>query len=428
MLKRVLVKGPVLSRSGYGEQARFAVRALLSRQDLFDVHLVNISWGRTGQLIGDDEETQLFNELLQKTAQYVTKGGQFDISVQVTIPNEFEKIAPVNIGYTAGIETTKVAPEWIDKVNNLIDKVIVVSNHSKSVFEQTTYAVQNNATGEQNPNWGVTKPIEVVNYPVRDFEPEEVNIEFDTSKNFLVVAQWGPRKNLQNTIKWFIETFRDDEEVGLVLKTNIASDSAMDRINMISNLQKFLDSLGDRKCSVYLIHGELTPGQLTWLYEHRTMKGLINIGHGEGYGLPLFEAAYNGLPLITTAWSGQMDFICKPNSKGKMIPRVNRVDYDIETVQKSVVWKGVIQADSKWAYAKERSYKRALKDALEKEEFYRKEAAALRSYIRSNFTVEKIYSDFVDNIWKPSESEIQDMENAALADSSMLAALGNLQT
>ena len=36
-------------------------------------------------------------------------GGQFDISVQVTIPNEWKNIAPLNIGYTAGIETTKVA-------------------------------------------------------------------------------------------------------------------------------------------------------------------------------------------------------------------------------------------------------------------------------------------------------------------------------
>ena len=45
------------------------------------------------------------------------------MSLQVTIPNEFEKIAPVNIGYTAGIETTKVAPEWIEKCNNIVDKV-----------------------------------------------------------------------------------------------------------------------------------------------------------------------------------------------------------------------------------------------------------------------------------------------------------------
>jgi hypothetical protein len=65
----------------------------------------------------------------------------------------------------------------------------------------------------------------------------------------------------------------------------------------------------------------MSPGNLAWLYEHPTMKAMINIGHGEGYGLPLFEAAYHGLPLITTTWSGQMDFICKPNKKGKQVPR-----------------------------------------------------------------------------------------------------------
>ena len=37
------------------------------------------------------------------------------ISLQISIPNEWEKLAPVNIGITAGIETTKVAPQWIEK-------------------------------------------------------------------------------------------------------------------------------------------------------------------------------------------------------------------------------------------------------------------------------------------------------------------------
>ena len=40
-----------------------------------------------------------------------------DISLQITIPNEFEKMCPVNIGYTAGIETNKVAPIWLQKGN-----------------------------------------------------------------------------------------------------------------------------------------------------------------------------------------------------------------------------------------------------------------------------------------------------------------------
>ena len=33
----------------------------------------------------------------------------------MTIPNEFQAMATVNVGYTAGIETTKIAPVWIEK-------------------------------------------------------------------------------------------------------------------------------------------------------------------------------------------------------------------------------------------------------------------------------------------------------------------------
>jgi len=407
MLKKVLIKGPVLSRSGYGEQARFALRALRSRPDLFDIYIVNIPWGRTGQISSTDEEAEFIHQTLIKTQVYVQQVGYFDISLQVTVPNEFEKIAPVNVGYTAGIETTKVSPQWIAKSNETVDKIIVVSNHSKKVFEQTTYDVKDQA-GNEHRGWGLQVPIEAVNYPVREFGPEEVNIDFRTSKNFLTVSQWGPRKNLENTIKWFVETFADDEDVGLVVKTNTASDSVLDREVTQKRLEALLNACGPRKCSVYLIHGELSPGNLAWLYEHPTMRALINIGHGEGFGLPLFEAAYHGLPLITTAWSGQMDFICKPNKKGKQVPRVIKVDYDIKEVQKHAVWNGVIQADSKWAFAKENSYKRALKDALEKEEHYRKEAEALRSYIHENFTSEKIYDDFVSCI--VDEKNVKAME------------------
>ena len=41
--------------------------------------------------------------------------GPFEASLQVTIPNEWDRIAPINIGYTAGIETNKVSPAWISR-------------------------------------------------------------------------------------------------------------------------------------------------------------------------------------------------------------------------------------------------------------------------------------------------------------------------
>ena len=55
MKKKIFVRGPVLSQSGYGEQARFALRALKSREDLFEIYVVAIPWGKTGWVWEEDE-------------------------------------------------------------------------------------------------------------------------------------------------------------------------------------------------------------------------------------------------------------------------------------------------------------------------------------------------------------------------------------
>lgn len=420
------MKAPLLSRSGYGEQSRIALRALRTREDLFDIYVMNIPWGKTGHItISENSERQWIDKTLLKTIAYIQSGAQFDISLQTTIPNEFEPIAPVNIGFTAGIETNKIAPQWIEKCNEVVDKVITISEHSKKVLEETSYTATNKETGQEIPDWCLTKPVEVVNYPAYKHTPEPVDIEFTTTKNFLVVSQWGIRKNLDNTIKWFIEHFKDDEDVGLVLKTNTMSDCVADRESTSARLQTLLSQCPDRKCKVYLIHGEVTSGQLTWLYQHKTMKALINIAHGEGYGLPLFEAAYNGLPLVTVTWSGQMDFICKPNKKGKRVPLVARVDYDLKEIQPEAAWEGVIVKDSQWAYAKESSYKRALSEILEKEKHYADKAKALKKHILTNFSEEKIYQQFVEAAYGeplPQKISVEDLPKISLITSVYKAA------
>ena len=57
--------------------------------------------------------------------------------------------------------------------------------------------------------------------------------------NFLTVAQFGPRKNVPNTIKWFVEEFHD-EEVGLIVKSNIAKNCIIDREKLYSDMSDFL--------------------------------------------------------------------------------------------------------------------------------------------------------------------------------------------
>ncbi len=46
-MRTVLLKGPILSRSGYGEHARSVFRALQSRPDLYDIYIEPTIWGKT---------------------------------------------------------------------------------------------------------------------------------------------------------------------------------------------------------------------------------------------------------------------------------------------------------------------------------------------------------------------------------------------
>ena len=89
MKKNIILKGPVLTRSGYGEQSRFALRALRSRPDLYDIFIQPLPWGETSWLSDTNEERSWIDQTIEKTISYIQRGGTFDMSVQVTIPNEF---------------------------------------------------------------------------------------------------------------------------------------------------------------------------------------------------------------------------------------------------------------------------------------------------------------------------------------------------
>ena len=102
MKKNILLKGPILTRSGYGEHARFVLRALRSREDLFNIYIQPIQWGATSWINENDSERAWIDKRIEQTIAFIQQGGRFDASLQVTISNEWEKIAPVNIGVTPG--------------------------------------------------------------------------------------------------------------------------------------------------------------------------------------------------------------------------------------------------------------------------------------------------------------------------------------
>ena len=397
MKKSILVKGPVLSRSGYGYQARFALKALRSREDLFDIYIQNIPWGRTGWIWRDDEFRRWADERILAAIARTQQGGKFDMSLQITIPNEWEKITPVNIGYTAGIETTRVAPQWLQKGNDM-DRIITISQHSKTTYEETIAEAKNTQTG-QTSDYRLETPIEFVNYAVEDIGctfPIE-NLELATEFNFLCLSQWGPRKNIENTIRWFVEEFKN-EEVGLVVKANIACDSLTDFHYTQNNIKNELSSYPERKCKIYLLHGDMSREQLSWLYKHENINALINLAHGEGFGLPMFEAAYHGLPVITVGWSGQLDYLV--DTKGK--EHFYSVEYTIQPIQESAHWPGVLEPNSLWSFADIDSAKKQMRkcysDLTNGKTSRLMEATAYAKELAERFSKEKMYEKFISSM------------------------------
>jgi hypothetical protein len=400
-MKRVLVRGPALSQSGYGEHTRLVLRALRSREEELDLYLISTSWGATNWIFEDNEERAWLDALIQKTAVLMQQKQlpQPDVSVQVTIPLEWERIAPINIGVTAGIETTKIAGEWIEKAN-MMDKIIVPSSFARYAFDETSYDAQNSQTGEIVKDYRNQTPIEVIPYPRKNWNftdsPESIEnqISFETDFNFLAVAQWGPRKNLENLIKWFIEENFDRENVGLVLKTNLAKNCEIDRVACIERLNALLnhEDYKDRKCKIYLLHGYMTEEEMALLYRHKDIHAFVTTTHGEGYGLPLFEAAQAGLPIIAPAWSGHVDFLTMPvDGKNKFIPL--KVDYELRHVQKEAVWPKVIQADSMWCFPKEGSFKMKLRSMMDNYNAMKKKAVQLADWLEKNWPNEEAITD-----------------------------------
>ena len=383
---KILVRGPALSRSGYGEHCRSVLRALRSNENN-DVYLLNVGWGSSGWISEDTEEREWIDKTIMQTARAVQSGVRdFATSVQVQLPSEWQKLCEYNIGVTAGVETDKAPEDW-SKACLEMDKVIVPSQHSKESFTQEA---QNN--------------IEVINYAARKIRAKKINFNIDTHFNFLTVAQWSPRKNLEETIMAFTQEFQN-EKVGLILKTEILNGSHIDRDSTIERLNVLLNhTVQERKCKVYLFHGSLSDSEMVSLYKNKNVSAYITTSHGEGFGLPVFEAAQHGVPVIAPNWGGIKDF-----SGDSFV----ELDYEVKEIEDFQVMEGVLEKESNWCFPKIESVREQMREVYSNLSKYKKQAKSHQNFISENFTEQSVnmgYNSIIQSVIDTTEGENNEVE------------------
>ena len=146
-------------------------------------------WGGTNWIFEDSEERKWLDQLINKTLPILEQQKQnpqiplFDMSLQVTIPNELTRLAPQNILYTAGIETDRACSLWLAKCYELADKIIVISEHAKKGL-LTPIKAQDQFGNETD--YVLEKPIEVVHYPVKNISTKQIELNLETDFNFLL--------------------------------------------------------------------------------------------------------------------------------------------------------------------------------------------------------------------------------------------------
>tara|TARA_R100000697_G_scaffold98312_1_gene110307 strand:- start:25 stop:1332 length:1308 start_codon:yes stop_codon:yes gene_type:complete len=383
-----VVSCPIDTFSGYGARSRDFVKSLIqSKGEEWDIKIMPQRWGDCpwNFLSQEDPLRKLFIPQLNK---------QPEIWIQITVPNEFQRVGQFNIGVSAGIETNVYPAEFIEGSNRM-DLNLVSSNHSKQVALETTFDKRDNNTQQVIKTIKLEKPIEVL-FEGLDLSkyyknPLKSNILEDVSEDFcfLYTGHWLPgsfgedRKDVATLIKTFLESFNGPtkKKPALILKTNMVNYSLLDREEIIKRINNIRKNISGKLPNIYLLHGELTDEEMNKLNNDPKIKSFVSFTKGEGYGRPLAEAAITGKPIITTNWSGHRDFL-NPNYS-------ILIGGELGQVGKSTANKFLLR-ESKWFNINTDIASRAMKDVFKHYKKYFEISRKSTQYLKDNFSFDKM--------------------------------------
>lgn len=269
---KINLVSPIQSHMGYAEMARLIWPGFFNH----DVGCIDIKMQPTDKNLGT-----VATEMLSKLPHSMP-----DTTVANMVPILWNKMwgsAPgKKIGYTTW-EAHRLPTDWV-KICNSVDAIWTTSDWNKTVMTDS----------------GVTVPVFAIKPTVSVGKLKSPRVAHDRF-TFLSSFQWSERKNPSGLIRAFVAAFDQNKNVRLVIKTHGSAVVRQEIQKIIKNTQavsppviEVIDSIVDR-------------ADISKLYG--MADAFVSLSHGEGWGLPAWEAAQYGLPVLHTGWSAPVEFI-----------------------------------------------------------------------------------------------------------------------
>ena len=385
-----VISCPIDTYSGYGARSRDIVKAIIEL-DKYEVKILSQNWGNTP--FGFIKSNPEWGFLLPHMLHSPQLPEQPEIFAQITVPNEFQKIGKYNIGITAGIETTLAPAEWVEGCGRM-DLILGSSNHTIDVLKSSKYNIEDKTTKQVTKTLTWDGKSEVI------FEGADTNIYKPTTSNFdlsnvkesfayLFVGHWingdlgEDRKNVGLLVKSFFETFKNKKkQPALILKTSQVGSSYMDRNSIIEKIKAIKATCKSKNLpNVYLLHGEFTNIEMNEIYNHSKVKAMVNLTKGEGFGRPLLEFSLTNKPIITTNWSGHIDYL-NPEFSTLLEGTLKEVHHSAAN--------NMLMKEAQWFNVNPSYVGHYLIDIFENYKKYQNLAKRQGYYSRTNFSFEKM--------------------------------------
>ncbi len=193
----------------------------------------------------------------------------------------------LNTLHAYGWEESGFPSTWVHQFNAQLQGITVMSEHVRKVL------IDN----------GVAIPLETCGLGTEHLlavEAEPFELPHLRSYCFLHVSSCFPRKGVKELLEAYRLAFTGNDEVTLIIKT------FPNPHHSISSLVDDFRNSCEQPPHVVVLQDDLTSSQLRYLYSK--CHALVAPSKAEGFGLPLAEAMRFGLPVICTAWGGQLDF------------------------------------------------------------------------------------------------------------------------